>query len=375
MPPQEQAFREQKALLWAFAGVDRYNKVLRADPVEIKVRWVNKSATRAELSIAATVIVDRAIDLQSLMWLGEEADWYGTGSGYDDSAVMMVVIYDETPDINHREVYREVALQRFHGALPQRALVGEAAISNLLIGGTGAGFTNGVCEECTELNAATVAALVINDLELQEWRGEYLELFAGTGTGSCEQEWQWHVTRDLLNNRVTVELALFGLGVVAGWQKSNTVWDGIEPLVLALQSGSHASCGWPATLSIQGVTYVPPTGSLLLTGSRFRVGTCVGCTTLNANFTLLAVASGSSANLWRSAEFTFDGVPYRWEVWRNAIGDHSGLLLKRVSDGVLLAAWVFESTWDGVDEVRFGFSAAADDGCCVWPRQLTVKGI
>ena len=101
----------------------------------------------------------------------------------------------------------------------------------------------------------------------------------------------------------------------------------------------------------------------------------MGCTTLNANFTLLAVASGSSANLWRSAEFTFDGVPYRWEVCRNAIGDHSGLLLKRVSDGVLLAAWVFESTWDGVDEVLFGFSAAADDGCCVWPRQLTVKGI
>jgi len=46
------------------------------------------------------------------MWLGELADWYGSGSGTNDDEVMWVVRQINVPDIKNRVARREVWLSK-----------------------------------------------------------------------------------------------------------------------------------------------------------------------------------------------------------------------------------------------------------------------
>ena len=111
-------------MLWTAAGFDDYGEPTRAtSPVEIKVRWLIglKEAVDPNgnvIALESQAVVDRVIKAGSILWLGALADWYGTGSGGDDTELMRVAIYDETPDLKGRGKHRVVGLQRYRDSLP-----------------------------------------------------------------------------------------------------------------------------------------------------------------------------------------------------------------------------------------------------------------
>lgn len=130
MPQMETAYRMQKAVYWAADGVDDFGEPrVVSNPVQLDVRWVNKRAKAMDaqgnmVALDATAVVDRAIDPGSKMWLGELADWYGTGSGSgetdNDSELMEVATYDETVDLKGRNVRRMVGLVKYKHDLPEQ---------------------------------------------------------------------------------------------------------------------------------------------------------------------------------------------------------------------------------------------------------------
>lgn len=124
MPSIEVAELDQKAVLWESMGRDRFNEVKVLAAVEVDVRWIRN---RRELTNAqgdpivtdADVICDREIPAGSAMWLGELAEWIGTGSGDSDGEVMEVVSYRDTPDLKNRENRRELKLAFYKGSRPE----------------------------------------------------------------------------------------------------------------------------------------------------------------------------------------------------------------------------------------------------------------
>ncbi len=119
MPPIETFERHQKAVLWRMTGYDRYGQPqVSATPEELTVRWEwkhreEKTTDRYEVDIDAIAVVDQVIEEGSNMWLGALTDWYGTGSGGEDSEVLQVKYYDEVPDIKDRYIRRTVGLAFF----------------------------------------------------------------------------------------------------------------------------------------------------------------------------------------------------------------------------------------------------------------------
>ena len=122
MPAFEVFDLNQKAVLWPTAGPkDRYGVLQVGDPVEIFVRWEN---TRCEMlnskgeviGVDASVVTDRDITVGSRMWLGELADWYGTGSGVEDDEVMQVLSVEKATDLKGRILRRELLLCRYKNA-------------------------------------------------------------------------------------------------------------------------------------------------------------------------------------------------------------------------------------------------------------------
>lgn len=123
MPSMETAFRRQFAVLWPKDGYDGHGEPTVGEPVELRVRWNNKQrlaydAQGNPVAVDAVVIVDQEIEVGSSMWEGQLADWYGTGSAGDDSGVMEVVTYNETPDIKNRFKRRTVGLTFYKDTLP-----------------------------------------------------------------------------------------------------------------------------------------------------------------------------------------------------------------------------------------------------------------
>lgn len=122
MPAQELAFRKQKAVLFAVTGFDRYGEGVFAAPVEIDVRWNDRS--REALSpqgrtrvFDAEAVLDRDVVEGSLLWLGRLKDFVGTNN--DD--IMQVIKFDATPDIKGRAVFRLAKLMRYKGGYPGSA--------------------------------------------------------------------------------------------------------------------------------------------------------------------------------------------------------------------------------------------------------------
>lgn len=125
MPALESSYRRQTAVLWEVYAVDKFNEPLRDTPVEIDVRWNTRQSEAADAQgnrvvLDATAVVGRAIPVGSLMWLGELADFVGTGTGSsgDDTEIMEVMTYSETPDLKARNVRREVGLAYFRDTMP-----------------------------------------------------------------------------------------------------------------------------------------------------------------------------------------------------------------------------------------------------------------
>lgn len=125
MPSIEVIHLHQKAVLWSATEVfNDYGEMQVGLPVEISVRWITGRAEGRDpkgfkVALDARVITNRRVDIGSQMWLGELADWYGTGSGSagDDDELMEVVTYNETPDLKNRHFRREVGLKRFRDTL------------------------------------------------------------------------------------------------------------------------------------------------------------------------------------------------------------------------------------------------------------------
>lgn len=118
MPAPETANRNQKAVLWPLSSVDAYGRPVVGSPVEVDVFWQYKrsvvwDANGNKVAIAAEAKVDREIAIGSEMWLGELADWYGTGTGSAgvDDEVLIVASYESVPDLKAREFERWVGLK------------------------------------------------------------------------------------------------------------------------------------------------------------------------------------------------------------------------------------------------------------------------
>lgn len=123
MPHQETAYRRQTAVLWECTGKDRTNEPILSSPREIKVRWNNDQSSMLDESntvVRVDALVETTCDVpvDSILWLGCLEDWYGTGSGSDESQLMQVRLFQKTPDLKGRAFYRRAGLLRFRGVLP-----------------------------------------------------------------------------------------------------------------------------------------------------------------------------------------------------------------------------------------------------------------
>lgn len=112
----------QVAVYWPIVGRDRTNEPLIGDPVQINVRWEarHKEVLRPDgtrLLIAATVWADRSIPIGSQIWLGEVADWSGTGIEGGDEEIMYVATRSMIPDERGVETEWKYDLTRFRDRL------------------------------------------------------------------------------------------------------------------------------------------------------------------------------------------------------------------------------------------------------------------
>ena len=113
--------RNQSAILWTIAGHDNYGDVTLNDPIEIKVRWEHKQSEQlvpdgSKISVVAEVVVDRDIDLESILWLGTLADLPTT-----PTELKQVIFSRKIPDIKGRHYRRVVSLMVYSNSLPELA--------------------------------------------------------------------------------------------------------------------------------------------------------------------------------------------------------------------------------------------------------------
>jgi len=126
MPPQEESHQFQAAVLWPKVGVDEYGAVTRGNPEEITVRWTWKrrdirAPDGTRITVDATLHTVKDLRIGDRVWLGALEDWYGTGSGGDDSDVLQVVAFDFTHDVKGREIHRQAMLAKSRDGLPDFA--------------------------------------------------------------------------------------------------------------------------------------------------------------------------------------------------------------------------------------------------------------
>lgn len=129
MPQMETAWRFQKAVVFPKALADDYGEERTGTPFEVRVRWVHHrrksmDAQGNTVMLDATVVADRVIDPGSKMWLGELADWYGTGSGSGDpdldTELMEVMSADVTSDVKNRNKRYTMGLRKYRYETPER---------------------------------------------------------------------------------------------------------------------------------------------------------------------------------------------------------------------------------------------------------------
>lgn len=120
MPSVEVDCLEQKAVLWSavLGSFDRHGKQKVSAAVEIDVRWItgNKEVTDSKgntIGIESTVIVDRAIPVQSILWLGKLSNLPSPTTN-----LRKVDVVKETPDIKGRATRRVLFLNKFSDTLP-----------------------------------------------------------------------------------------------------------------------------------------------------------------------------------------------------------------------------------------------------------------
>ena len=123
MPSPETFAREQPATLWRKTGVSQHGLVQVSAPEEVYVRWnqTTKMGTGADgqpVQLSAEVVTVEEVPIGSLMFLGELAEWLGTGSEGLDDQVHEVIGKDGTYDVKGRAVSRSLSLVKFRDAVP-----------------------------------------------------------------------------------------------------------------------------------------------------------------------------------------------------------------------------------------------------------------
>ena len=112
MPPPEEAYQDQYAVLWRATGnYDRYGQPKLSAAEEIWVRWLQSKTQASDpqgntVSLDATVISNEDIPAGSEMWLGRLDDFLGTGSGGPDTELHVVKTVRNVPDLKAR-IYRK----------------------------------------------------------------------------------------------------------------------------------------------------------------------------------------------------------------------------------------------------------------------------
>lgn len=118
MPAIETSDCHQKAVLWAATGVDGYGNPIVSAAVEIDVRWEEERRESIDafgnpIALDASVVVDREIAIDSILWLGELIDLPDPPTD-----LKKVVSRSAVPDVKGRSFRRKVSLVNFSDELP-----------------------------------------------------------------------------------------------------------------------------------------------------------------------------------------------------------------------------------------------------------------
>lgn len=120
MPFPSQTMLDQDAVLWEYVRLDNEGQPMVKQAVQLDVRWEFKAGQAVDpqgkvIAIDATVMVDREIPIDSIMWKGLIADFPGQGG------LMQVKTYNNTPSANGRDETIVLGLVRYRNKLPRFA--------------------------------------------------------------------------------------------------------------------------------------------------------------------------------------------------------------------------------------------------------------
>lgn len=126
MPPPEEMYLEQRAILWEWQEVDDHNEVIVGRPVELWVRWNNTQSDMLtpegnKIAVDAKVTTPREIPVGSIMWEGGFGDISGTGTGTDqvpETGLMQVKVAQESMDLRGQVCRYEYGLVFFRHTMP-----------------------------------------------------------------------------------------------------------------------------------------------------------------------------------------------------------------------------------------------------------------
>lgn len=123
MPRFETKHRNQDALLWECIGSDNHGKPLVSTTrIELKVRWIDNTQEMIApdgkpIVVTATIITNREIPHNSIVWKGNVSDLPGT-HGIPESNLMYVAAAKYTPSIKNRGTRRVIGLRRYSNKMP-----------------------------------------------------------------------------------------------------------------------------------------------------------------------------------------------------------------------------------------------------------------
>lgn len=119
MPSIERMGLKQYAVVWFAGPVDNNGDVTVRTPVEIRCRWEESigeqlsPTTGATRDSAQSIMVDRLIPVDSIIWLGKLKELPTTLSN-----LRQVVTVKNMPDVKSRDSLRTVDVIKFSNQLP-----------------------------------------------------------------------------------------------------------------------------------------------------------------------------------------------------------------------------------------------------------------
>jgi hypothetical protein len=129
MPPLEDSFMNDTAVLWPFKGFDRHGELTIGSPVEITCRWSESDRQAGGVGggtdpADAQVEVDQYIPIGSLMWKGMLEEWDST----QPQKLFQVVERSSSKDVKGRWRSRRVVLRKFLAKLPAQAITAPVVV-------------------------------------------------------------------------------------------------------------------------------------------------------------------------------------------------------------------------------------------------------